>query len=113
MLARLNRVSHGYFQTLGTNVLLGRAIDEHDAPASRRVAVVTEEFVRRFLPNENPIGRRFGIGVERNAGDLEIVGVVANAKYNSHVRSYTDGISAFAAGETRQIPVLHRRVEFC
>jgi predicted permease len=83
MLARLNRVSSGYFQTLGTNVLLGRTFDEHDRPTSRRIAVVTEEFVHRFLSNENPIGRRFGIGGARNADDLEIVGVVGNAKYNS------------------------------
>ncbi len=83
MQARLNRVSPAYFQTLGTKVLLGRAFDERDAPGSPDVVVVTEEFVRRFLPNENPIGRRFGIGGERHAGDREIVGVVANAKYDS------------------------------
>ncbi|MBV9224868.1 MAG: ABC transporter permease [Acidobacteriaceae bacterium] len=82
MQARLNRVSPGYFQTLGTKVLLGRTFDEQDGAGSRRVAVVTEEFVRRFLPKGNPIGRRFGIGGERNASDLEIVGVVANAKYD-------------------------------
>ncbi|MDQ2711217.1 MAG: ABC transporter permease [Acidobacteriota bacterium] len=81
--ARLNRVSPGYFQTLGTKVLLGRTFDEHDTPTSRRVAVVTEEFVRRYLPHANPIGKRVGIGGERRAADLEIVGVVANAKYDS------------------------------
>ncbi len=81
--ARLNRVSPGYFGTLGTKVLLGRGFDERDAPGSRGVAVVNQEFVRRFLPNENPIGRRFGIGGQRHAGDLEIVGVVQDAKYDS------------------------------
>ncbi len=81
--ARLNRVSPGYFQTLGTKVLLGRTFDERDAPTSHRVAVVTEEFVRQFLPNENPIGRHFGIGGERNADEVEIVGVVEDAKYDS------------------------------
>ena len=81
--ARLNRVSPGYFETLGTKLLLGRTFDEHDAPASQRVAVVNEEFVHRYLPNENPIGRRFGIGGVRNAGELEIIGVVENAKYES------------------------------
>ncbi|MGH7247250.1 MAG: FtsX-like permease family protein, partial [Pseudomonadota bacterium] len=72
MSVRLNRVSPGYFETLGTKVLLGRGFNERDTPASRPVAVVTEEFVHRFFPNENPIGRRFGIGGERNAGELEI-----------------------------------------
>ncbi len=83
MHTQLNRVSTGYFQTLGTKVLRGRTFDEHDIQGSHSVAVVSEEFVRRFLQNENPIGRHFGIGGERNAGDLEIVGVVANAKYDS------------------------------
>lgn len=83
MQARLNRVSPGYFQTLGTKVLLGHTFDEYDMRGSRRVAVVTEEFVRRFLPKQNPLGQHFGIGGERHASDLDIVGVVANAKYDS------------------------------
>jgi predicted permease len=83
MSVRFDRVSPGYFQTLGTKVLLGLAFNELGAPTPRRVAVVNEEFVHRFLLNENPLGRRFGFGDERNAGDLEIVGVVENAKYDS------------------------------
>lgn len=62
---------------------LGRSFDERDAAGSQGVAVVDEEFVRTFFPNENPVGRRFGIGGERHAGDFEIVGVVGNAKYDS------------------------------
>src|SRR5439155_26621868 len=82
MSVRLNRVSPRYFETLGTKVLLGRTFDEHDTPESRPVAVVTEAFVHRFFPRENPIAKRFGIGNEDNRGDLEIVGVVENAKYD-------------------------------
>jgi macrolide transport system ATP-binding/permease protein len=81
--ARLNRVSPQYFETLGTKVLLGRTFNEQDGPNSRPVAVVTEEFVDRFLPNQNPIGRHFGIGGAGNDGELEIVGVVESAKYES------------------------------
>jgi predicted permease len=83
MQARLNRVSPGYFQTLRTKVLLGRTFDKHDAQHPNGIAIVSEEFVRRFLPNENPIGRRFGIGGQDHSHDLEIVGVVGNAKYES------------------------------
>ena len=79
--ALLNRVSPRYFETLGTKVLRGRVLDEHDTPVSRRVAVVTEAFVHRFLLTGDPMGRRFGIG-DGNSGDLEIVGVVGNAKYD-------------------------------
>jgi macrolide transport system ATP-binding/permease protein len=77
----LNRVSPRYFETLGTKVRRGRVFDEHDTPASRRVAVVSDAFVHRFLLTGDPIGRRFGIG-DRNSGDLEIIGVVENAKYD-------------------------------
>lgn len=84
MSVRLNRVSPGYFETLGTKVLLGRAFDEHDTPASQRVAVVNETFVHRYLPNGNPIGRHFGIDSDGGTpDDLEIVGVVETAKYDS------------------------------
>ena len=79
----LNRVSAGYFQTLGTKLLLGRTFTERDGAGSQPVAVVTEEFVRRFMPNQNPIGKRFGIGGPRHAADLEIVGVVEDAKYDT------------------------------
>jgi predicted permease len=80
----LNRISPRYFETLGTRVLQGRAFDERDTPVSPRVVVVNEAFVHRYLPNGNSLGRRFGI--DRDAGtpgDLEIVGVVENAKYDS------------------------------
>jgi predicted permease len=82
MHARLNRVSPGYFHTLGTKVLLGRTFQERDSMGSRPIAVVSEEFVRRFLSNGNPIGKHFGIGGPRHSGEIEIVGVVENAKYD-------------------------------
>ena len=81
--AMLNRVSPRYFETVSTRVLQGRTFDEHDTPASQAVAVVNEAFVRRYIPDGKPIGKHFGIGAESTRGDLEIVGVVDNAKYSS------------------------------
>ena len=49
---------------------------------SPRVAVVNEEFVKKFFPNANPLGRRFGLGKEKPA-DIEIVGVARKSLYNS------------------------------
>jgi ABC-type antimicrobial peptide transport system permease subunit len=46
------------------------------------VAIVNPAFVKKFFPNEDPIGRHFGNGGQQFAGSYEIVGVVANAKYN-------------------------------
>jgi predicted permease len=77
-----NRVGPDYFETVGTRVVRGRAIDARDTPASARVAVVSQTFVRRFFDDgSNPIGRRFGIGGQEHRADFEIVGVVDDVKY--------------------------------
>jgi predicted permease len=80
--ASWNRVWPGYFETIGTRVLRGRGIGERDTPSGRRVAVINAAFVRRFFDNEEPIGRRLGIGDASHAGDFEIVGVVEDVKYS-------------------------------
>jgi len=72
-----------YAETLGLKVLLGRDIGPQDTPATPKVAVVNETFVRRFLPGQNPIGRRFYFGDpgEKPGAEYEIAGVVNDAKY--------------------------------
>ncbi|PYV73914.1 MAG: hypothetical protein DMG97_10085 [Acidobacteria bacterium] len=50
-----DRVGPHYFETLGTAVLRGRAIDERDAPSSRHVAVVNWTFAQRYFSNETRI----------------------------------------------------------
>jgi predicted permease len=79
----LYRVEVGprFFETLGIPVLLGRAIGPRDTPASPSVAVVNESFVTRYLPNQNPLGRRISLGSPFKAPGVEIVGVVADSKY--------------------------------
>jgi predicted permease len=77
-----NRVSAGYFETVGTRVVQGRSIDERDTPAGKRVAVVSQSFARRFFENTTPIGRTVGIGDTSHSADFEIVGVVDDVKYS-------------------------------
>ena len=76
-----NRVGPGYFETIGSRILDGRAITEHDTATSQHVAVVNESFARRFFGRENPIGRHFGKDGLKYMADYEIVGVVEDAKY--------------------------------
>jgi predicted permease len=76
-----NRVGPGYFETIGTRVIRGRAIDGRDTPASARVAVVNAAFAHRFFEGADPIGRRLGIGGEDHRADFEVVGVVDDVKY--------------------------------
>lgn len=76
-----DRIGPRYFETIGTHMLRGRSIGEQDTPTSQQVAVVNEAFVRKYFPKEDPMGKHFGFGDARNAGDFEIVGIVQDAKY--------------------------------
>ncbi len=78
-----DRVSPHFFETIGQPVIRGRGITEQDTATSRMVAVVNQAFVKKFFPNEDPLGRHFGTMDQKYAGDYEIVGVVADAKYNN------------------------------
>jgi putative ABC transport system permease protein len=75
----LDSVSGGYFRTLGIPILSGRGFDNRDGPDTAGVAVVNQEFVRRFFPHgENPIGNHILIAAgtsDRTA--VSIVGVSA------------------------------------
>ena len=78
------RVSPGYFKTIGTPVLRGRAIGEEDTANSQHVAVVDESFVRKFFPRQDPIGQHFGFGARgHHSGDFEIVGVAKDTRYRA------------------------------
>jgi predicted permease len=77
----VNRVGDGFFDTLRIPIIAGRAIERRDIRPNTNAVVVDELFARRFFPNQNPVGRRFGYGRESNT--REIVGVVQDSRYNS------------------------------
>jgi predicted permease len=78
-----DRVSPQFFQTIGQPVIRGRGITDQDTATSQMVAVVNQTFVKKFFPKEDPIGRHFGTSGQESASDFEIVGIVADAKYNN------------------------------
>jgi predicted permease len=80
--ALINRVTPNYFAAVGQPVIRGRSFTENDTGDSRHVAVVNQAFAKKFYPGEDPIGRRFGSWAQQDIGAYEIVGVVADAKYN-------------------------------
>jgi predicted permease len=71
------------FATLGIPLISGRDFGAQDSRDAPKVAVINESMARRFFENESPVGRRFGIGVSEHSGDIEIIGVVKDAKYKS------------------------------
>jgi predicted permease len=70
-----------YFDSVGTRVVMGRGISVRDTSTAPTVAVVNQEFVKKFFEGKNPIGQRFGMG--KSSGDYQIVGVVENTAYTS------------------------------
>ncbi len=82
-LSSYSQVSSDYFKTLRTPLLSGRDFDDHDTPASPRVAIVNESFARRFLAGKNPVGAAFrkDLAPGRQAV-YQIVGLVKDTIYD-------------------------------
>jgi predicted permease len=77
-------VTADYFRTAGIPLLHGRAFSETDTPATPRVVLVNQEFVRRHLNGQDPIGKQIRLDVTGAPPDWsEIVGVVGNVKFYS------------------------------
>jgi predicted permease len=74
-------VAPNYFSTLGIPLAAGRGFTDRDNGQAPEVAIINEAAARKFFPNENPLGRRFGHLIE-NTGPIEIVGVVRDVRYN-------------------------------
>jgi predicted permease len=74
----------GFFETLGTQMALGRTINDDDTATTRKVAVINEAFAKRFFKDQNPIGQRFGIDKIKYASTFEIVGVTKDMRYMTY-----------------------------
>jgi len=72
-------ISPGYFETMQVPVLLGRDFDARDLIAKRTVLIVNETFARHYFGTADAVGRQ--VGLSPGAADVEIVGIVKDAKY--------------------------------
>jgi predicted permease len=76
-------VSPNYFEVMGIPLLTGRGFTENEnnikAP---KVVIINDAAAKKYFPNQNPIGQRFGPSLEQ-AGQQEIVGIVRDTKYSS------------------------------
>jgi predicted permease len=91
-----------FFDTLGITIKVGRAFTERDTQTSPKVVIVNEAAARKYFAGQNPVGQHFGQSYE-TTGDMEVVGVVSDAKYNS-LRD--------AAPPTMYVPFLQQRPGF-
>jgi putative ABC transport system permease protein len=80
--------SEGYFPVLKIQFLEGRPFNESEVNAARKVAVVNQTFVKKYLSGDNPIGKQVQIKQLSEVADkvsdptFEIIGVVADVKNN-------------------------------
>lgn len=68
----------GYVETLRVPLLAGREFSERDDAQAPKVVMVNQTLVRRFWPNENPIGKHILVG--RGPALSEVVGVLGDVR---------------------------------
>jgi predicted permease len=95
--ANFNRVSPGYFGTMGISLLAGRDFGDVDRPGAPDAAIVTETFVRRFLAGASPIGRTVRRITPEGDRLYTIVGLVPDSKYESLREEFTSIVYLAAA----------------
>lgn len=76
-----SQVSPDYFQTLHTPLIRGRFFTDQDVTGNSNVVIVNQSLADRYWPNQDPIGKH--LANSRDKIQREIVGVVADVKFNS------------------------------
>jgi putative ABC transport system permease protein len=77
-------VTPGYFETIGTPILRGRAFDDRDRSGSPFVAVVNDTLAKAWWPAGDALGQRIVAPREEGGGrTFEVVGIVKPGKYEA------------------------------
>lgn len=77
-------VTSNYFNVIGLPLLSGRAFTDHDDASAPRVVVVSQEFIRKYFHDQDPLGKQIQLGAAATPPVWnEIVGVVADQRKKS------------------------------
>jgi predicted permease len=76
-------VGDDFFPTMGIPIRAGRAIETRDAGSGLFVAVINETMAREVFGQAAPLGDRFRLSRRPGAPEYEVVGVAADARYNT------------------------------
>ena len=79
---RMN-VADRFFDTIGIRIVAGRSIDRRDSGSGVMAAVVNETMARQLFGQPRPVGERFRLSNRPGAPVYEVVGVAADARYNT------------------------------
>ena len=99
VMANQRFVSPGYFPTMGVPLTKGRYFDDRDVKDAPATVIINESLAQRFWPNQDPLGKRVGLGEKESW--RTIVGVVHDAKEFSVDKDVPIGVYFPAA----QIPI--------
>jgi putative ABC transport system permease protein len=77
-IVNVQAISPDYSKVLRVALVRGREFTAHDDAEAPPVAIVNQALVRRFWPNENPIGKRLWLGSLPNSFD--VTGVFGDTK---------------------------------
>jgi len=75
-----NTVDERYFDVMQTPIVRGRAFNSGDKADSARVAIVNEEFAKKYWPNQAAIGKKIRLD-DTKGPVVQVVGVAKTAKY--------------------------------
>jgi predicted permease len=81
--SRYTAVGPGYFGTMQVPLLAGREFTDSDVLGAPKVAIINEAFARKFgLDPRGAVGKFMATGSGKAELDMEIVGIVQDAKYS-------------------------------
>ena len=98
---RSNFVGSSFLHTLGIPLQLGRDIENSDTADSRKVAIVNQTFVDRYLSSVYPLEHHIALLGDREV-QYAIVGVAGNSRYTS-VRETERPMAYFPFTQTRGV----------
>jgi predicted permease len=89
--AQFGVADYHFVRTLGIPLIRGRDFAESDGVSSPSVALISEEFQRRYFPTQDPVGRRIHVGPPQflqiapgegvtDSADVTIIGVIGDFK---------------------------------
>jgi putative ABC transport system permease protein len=93
--AMQSSVTPGYFRTMGIPLRAGRSLTASDSSDAPKVMVVSEGFVRRYFPTEDPLGHRLNfdgtfariVGVVADVHDVSVATTPVPQVYSPHAQT--------------------------
>jgi len=99
-------VAVDFMQTMGIPLLAGRDLSVGDDENAPKVALINETMARKYWPGQSPLGEHFKL----SKLDMEVVGVVADAKYTSLRREVTATVYHPYVQDIDSMPQMHFEV---